>query len=385
MLARLTWAALAASLCACPTLASAAEKSTERAYVYPSFSSWYAFVVDWNVDHTGRVAGDQGAGTGTWTDDGTQRAFTLDTPFSYIGYGPVDDCDNLQVMERIDTTQYVFRPVSGNFGSGTAQVVEIGTETDLSGCTPGKVTPFGSLTDPGTPMRYIGKDQWASFNELAPGSQFAGMTEAALPAFPDEIVPAVTTATFDAGIATFADTGDALAYTLVDGWIVVTLASGQQRAYARLTTDFKTGVESWLAADWSNGRPGLLMSTLIAEPNAAAGFGDLQQQAHQWKSGLFIRSQVITSIMDLLQDYTGTWIQIPYGEGPLDFPVTWSMDGANLVIHRIVEGAPRDRTWTPIANHGTYHFVYETEVTQGTVLIPPRVNFEVDKGPGTPP
>jgi hypothetical protein len=111
-------------------------------------SQWGTWLVDWNTKkHTAHVTDNIGASDGTFTDDGTQRVITLATPISHT-VTQVDCTYENEFPQRIDVTRIVLRPTTGTSKRGTSQVVEIGTTTDLGGCTPGLVTSFGAPTDP---------------------------------------------------------------------------------------------------------------------------------------------------------------------------------------------------------------------------------------------
>ena len=157
--------------------------------------------------------------------------------------------------------------------------------------------------------------------------------------------------------------------------------------------DPKTHAEAWLGAAWSAGRPASVFQTMMVVPNATAGFGGHNAQAHAWNSGLFLQSDSPTDFR-LYTDDTGVFEEKDTsGNVLLSMPAQWADSGANLVIERSNNFASYFylRTWAPIADYGKAHFVLENEdmhdLAGGTVTprIVPRVNFYVDDGKATPP
>jgi hypothetical protein len=374
-----------AALCLCAAAGPALARTTSVAYVSPSFANAYAYVVDWDSAGTAHVASPYGASTGTYAVTGAQSLVTLATPLDYLEQAT--DCNGQPFTQQYATTQLVFRQDGGNVHSGASEVVEIGTITDLGGCTPGHVTSYGSPTDPGYPMRNLDMALRAGEGDVVPGAQLAGLTDGALPIFlpGGSLGPGVTTATFGTGTVTFAASGVTDPYAMVDGWIVIDLPDGSQRAYTRLK-NAPGGLQSWLVTDWADGSPGLVQSTLVATPDSAAGFGGLSTQAHQWQSGLFIGSG-LSDVYDLYTDFTGEWT---YGSQHefTHVAITWAMSGPSMhTYYTNFQGAHRDRTWTPIANDGRNHFVFESEIQTldgvTMTLTPPRVNFLIDQGPAS--
>jgi hypothetical protein len=356
-------------------------------YTLQDKSQWATWLVDWNTKkHTAHVVDSIGTGDGSFTDDGTQRVITLATPISYTT--TQYDCNFVNEFDqRVDVTQIVIRPTTGTAKRGASQVVEIGTTTDLGGCTPGLVTPFGSPTDPGLATNHLDMSVRPSLDDLAPGVQLAGMSETPANAVNDATQLVAQVATFGAGTLTFADTGDVVTTATSKGWIVADFG-GFQRGYTRIARDAKTGVETWVFAPWSAGGPAIVQSTMMVKPNAAAGFGSRNTAAHDWESGMFMDSDILV-YMDLYRDATGQFVRRPTdGSGDFAQDVTWALQGANLVIQRPVNAT---RTWRPIANYGKNHFVLESEVAldptcQCTVnRILPRVNYYIDEGKSAPP
>ena len=380
-------AAAAAVVAASITGAQAAPKSTVS-YV-ADFADTLAVLVDWNTTHaTAHVTVNNGASAGTYTDDGTQRLVTLSSPISET-FPYVDICGNT-VNQTTTLDQVVFRPVSGTPRSGTAQVVEIGTITNDAGCEAG-TTPFGSPTDAGVTTTLLDMTLRASTADLGPGAQLAGMTETSLATLDFGYQAAQQIASFGTGNLRFADTGDVVPATVVDGWYVLSFADGHQTGFTRLTRNATSGIESWLSAPWQAGAPARVQHTLMTQPNAAAGFGTRNQASRHWEEGLFKGSTTL-AWFDLYRDLTGAFITETSGATSSQ-PATWRFVGANIQIKRSSNFANgwRQRSWIPIANDGKNHFVMESEDLYdgaGNFLgnnILTRVNYYVDEGKSVEP
>jgi hypothetical protein len=364
---------VALSLSATP----AGAKVTSMAYYGQSFGAGGAYLVDWNANGHANVTFSAGSGSGTYTDDGTQRLITVKPPITTTQTAV--DCNGNEFDQQVDYKQFVFRPTGGTNKSGTAQVVLIGTTTDLGGCTPGKKHNFGKPGDPGDDVDTLNMADRASESDLVPGVQLACFAKD-----PGDFEAPVSNVTFGSGTLTF-DGADPIAYSVVNGWIVYTLSDNTQRAYTRLLQNFKSGVQTWLRADWADGQPSANpYITPCVTPKAGAGFGSTQATSRNWNVGLWIGSGT-TINYDLYQDFTGDWI-VDDGSNKYDYPITWNMD-AQATLH--ILRTNRDRSLVPIANYGKNHFVYESEVWnvngQWEQAIPPRVNWFIDTGASTPP
>jgi hypothetical protein len=373
---RLAVVALAAG-----TTLTAGAGTTSVVYSLPSFGAVASYLVDWNSDGTMRLSDTAGSGTGTYTDDATQRLATMDTPISAIF--PAVDCNGNSFEQRWDYMQFVFRPTSvGKIG--TADVVEIGTITDLGGCTPGRQQSFGSPGDPGFAVDSLNMKNRASESDLVPGARLAAFSDAPADGL---FVGAVKVVTFGTGTLTF-DGEDPMPYAMSDGWIVFALPDGSQRAYTRLKKNARGGLESWLVTAWANGQPaGATYMTPGATPNAKAGFGDTAATAHDWQVGLWLNTE-LTDFYDLYTDFSGDWLTTDNGVQS-DVSVTWSMQGNTLWIHRPQGTDSQDRSLVPVADYGNNHFVLETIYLTSNgvrqVTTPARVNWFIDRGPSTPP
>ncbi|MCK9684809.1 hypothetical protein [Scleromatobacter humisilvae] len=381
--------ALGALALACAAAAQAAPH-TRLSYVSePSFLT--AYLIDWDAaTHRAHLVDFAGNADGTWTDDGTLRVLTLSAPIETTQ--DTFDCNGLPMTQTVDLRQVAVRHVSGGAHKGSAQVIEIGTTTDIGGCTPGLVTPYGSTSDPGTPTTYADMADRPGMDDLAHGATLAGMsdTDPAGVVDPTQLVARLTT--FAHHSVTFADTGASVPRDLVDGWFVLDFGTFQ-RGYTRLSVDPHTHAETWLGAAWSSGGPTSVFQTMMVVPDASAGFGGHNAQAHVWNSGLFLQSDSPTDYQ-LYADNTGVFEEKDTsGNVLLSMPATWADSGANLVLTRSNNLASNFyvRTWVPIANYGKAHFVFENEdlhtVASGSVSVRilPRVNFYVDAGKATPP
>lgn len=356
------------------------------AYVWPNFSTSAAWLVDWNTRGRAHIGTNQGAGDGTYTDDGTQRVLTLSRPISVT----VDslDCNGLPYQQRTDYRQFVFRGLSGTARSGTAAVVEIGSITDIGGCTPGQVVPFGALTDTGMTTNYLDMANRAPVTDLLPGVQLVGLSDDMYSPVNGSQSLTQQVVTLSRSTLGFAVSGVAYPYTLVDQWLSYTVPIGANRRYTRLARDARTGVETWLGADWGSTQFGPVWLVMMTQATAGATFGTVKQAARVWTSGLFIGSST-TLEYDLYRNGSGQRVLMD-ANGTTVAPVTWGLTANNLETTRITGTVLRQRTWVPVATYGANHFVLEEEVAffddgSSQRQIPPRVNYYVDGGPAVPP
>lgn len=375
-----------AGLALAAALSAPAAAARTLAYVWPNFSSSSAWLVDWNTRGRAHIGTSVGGGDGTYTEDGTQRVLTLTTPISVL----LDslDCNGLPFQQRTDYRQFIFRGLGGTARSGSAAVVEIGTTTDIGGCTPGQVVPFGSPDDPGVATNYLDMAFRAPVTDLLPGVQLVGLSEDPYSVVTGTQAMTQQAATLGASRLTFAGSGNSYPYTVVDQWLAYTLPAGASRRYTRLTRDARSGIETWLGADWIGTQVGPVWLALVTKARAGATFGTVKQAAHVWTSGLFIGSATNLEY-DLYRNFTGQRV-ITDANGTTVSPVTWAFSGNNLQTSRTVGNSQRLRTWVPVATYGLNHFVLEEETlffSDGSSqrLIPPRLNYYVDGGPATPP
>lgn len=316
---------------------------------------------------------------------GLQRLATLDVVQSSTFQIIDPDCPDLPVDVRSEVRQLAVTRLTGTENRGTSKVVQIGAEVTLNGCNAGREVPFGAPTDAGVATRHLAASLRPSLGDLLPGVQLAGPSEQpGLDQF-----PAADVTTFAATTLAFARTGSVVPLATVDGWLVLSLPSGE-RGYTRFAVD-RNGAETWIAADWAAGLPQRTFQTLMVKPAAGAGFGTPRQAARVWESGLFIGSNT-PFFFYLYRDGTGERVSQDLAAGTeTRQPVTWLLDGANLLTRRSFgDGSQGTRTWQPLRNSGTSRFVMESEVrrlTDGTTLqfIAPRVNFYNDLGAATPP
>lgn len=133
-----------------------------------------------NSDGKARLVGNAGAKNGTFTDNGTEVLVTLKQPLSYqalTGPDPLD-CNAQQYLRRYDIQKVLFRRVDGtNVNKGKSRVVEMGTITDVSGCTPGLVTPYGSPADEEDAMLHRNAGNREPMTDVVGGLTLAGMRE----------------------------------------------------------------------------------------------------------------------------------------------------------------------------------------------------------------
>lgn len=367
-------AALVASAASAETVLHVGPSNTNSAYVF-DWQGTRAVV----VNPRGRVGA-------TVSGRGAKRIATLDQPYSDVNIVSDPDCPDTESEVRHDVLKLAVVRLSGSDRRGTSKIVEMGTDTTLSGCHVGRVARFGTLSDEGDPTRHLAADSRPSIADLAPGSTLAGLSEQA----DISLSPAADVVTFSAGSVTFKATGKVYAQGVVDGWLVLDMG-GAQRGYTRFAVDAK-GAETWIAADWSDGVPVAVYATLMVKPSADAGFGGTARAARLWESGLFMGTNE-PFYFDLYRDGTGSRVSKDLAEGTeTRLPVTWGIEGANLITRRPVgsSGTVAQRQWVPLRNSGGTRFVMESEVRvqpdgSSTLYVPPRVNFYVDEGPGTPP
>jgi hypothetical protein len=358
------------------------------AYTWPNFAFSSAYVVDFKAKGRARVATITGAADGTFTDDGVQRVITLAAPLSATQ--PGSDCNGNEYAQRYDTNQIVFRRASGGDRRGTSAVIEIGTITDIGGCTPGLVTPFGSLLDDGFLHNNLGMNFRPPLSDLVPGSQLAGPSM-------DDFDAVIGTSQMTQQIVKFDTTsnlsipalGISLPYSIKDGWIAYTATGEIDRRYTRLSQNAASGVEVWLASDFVGGLAGKTTMVLMTKPTAGATFGSVKQSAHEWDSGLFIGAPS-GLFFDFYKDFTGLRVARNADGSFTPLPITWAQAGNTLVNSRMTGVVKRIRTWAPIGTYGNNHFVFENEYflyPDGHTyqFIVPRVNFYVDKGAAVPP
>jgi hypothetical protein len=375
---------------ACGIAAHAAAQTDSIAYYAADRSFTLSYVIDWNEGaHTAHILETFGVADGSYAEDGAQRIITLAQPLRSTGYKY--DCNGDLITLDDQLLQLVFRTATGGPRKGTTQLVPIGTVTDVGGCTPGLVTPYGSVTDAGLPMHRIDMALRPSMADIVPGARIAGFSEDVLDMPGDEAVLAAQFASFSAGSLRFEGSGHSWPTSATsDGWLVVDYG-GFQRAYTRIASDGMTGGETWFAKELKDGVATSLEMPWMAKPNAAAGFGGAKAAARDWQSGIF-RHSFEPTWFDLYRDGTGVRdIEPADGSPPSLRPLAWHLDGADIVIERdLGAGAGVRRTWVPVSNTGKYHFVLESEdFLQDGVFqytdVPARVNYVEDDGRSVEP
>jgi len=377
--AALASAALAAA-------APAARAATQQiSYVQHDNSTFTAYLVDWQSNrHRGHAVTQVGMGDGAYVDNAAgQRVLTFDAPIVHDVTSV--DCNGELFTQHVALAQLSFQETSGTTRRGSTQVIELGTTTDVGGCTPGLVTPYGSLSDAGVTTDQLLMTARPAITDLVPGARIAGFSETVIASSLDAYLLNADVATVTATGLAFDATGDAIATTTTDGWIVENLAGGA-RAYTRLSVDTRTGQEVWMVGPWNGSAPTSVWRTLMVRPTTGAGFGGLARASHQWESGLFLGTRTPFYI-DLYKDGTGLRRSLDLDAGTeSDQAITWHFSGSNIVQDRGAGASQRERTWVPVANYGTRRWVLETEVftSSGQVVIAPRVNFYVDEGAVAP-
>jgi hypothetical protein len=363
----------AATAGAAPVFHVGTERNTNGAYLF-----------DWR-GAAASVVGNQGRTEATVVTTGLQRLATLATPLSQTFENTDPDCPFEFVEVRRDVLQLAVTRLTGTENRGTSKVVDIGTDTTLSGCNAGRVVAFGDPADAGFSTRHLAASLRPSTSDLSPGVTLAGPSEQ--PSL--DLFPAADVVSFGPGTMQFNSSGAVYPYSTVDAWLVNVLPSGE-RGHTRIAVD-RNGAETWIVADWAGGQPQRVFRTLMVKPAPGAGFGGVRQASRIWESGLFIGTNT-PFVFQLYRDGTGVRISQDLLAGTeTRIPVTWGFDAANLVTTRTFgDGSTGRRTWTPLRNSGSSRFVMEAEtrtLLDGTVLpfIAPRVNFYVDNGPATPP
>ena len=365
-------------------LAITATMAEARPVAY--YSPAKAYLIDWQSKVRARIAGDAGAGNGGVSDQGTYRLITLDQPFSYLYSWGDDGCGHYE--ERLLTTQFVVQDLPG----GKGRIVELGEDRFFGGCQDGQSTPFGSPDDEGVATKRLAMSKRPAMDDLVAGLQLAGPSEAAWGA--DSAWPSQDVVTVEAGGATFQHSGHFRAAAFSpDGWWVMNLDAGSQRAQTRLELDPKTGGETWLVAEWAGGQPQRVGPVRFVKPLAGAGFGTARQASRNWLSGASVgtNSQFVYA---LYRDGTGERIQTNLDTG-LEYrrPVqAWGLDAADLWVHMdlVDDGSyALNRRWKPLRNEGKdKHWVlesYEQVVDGVSTSLPSRVNYYIDTGKAVPP
>lgn len=356
----------------------------ETAYYLAEFGWSDAHLIDWRSRGMARVANSVGAQEGVVTGDAVQRVITLNSPISQT-YDATDSCE-LPIQVRQDLNQVVVRE-----GGKTAQLVSIGTRTNLGGCEDGLVVPFGSLTDAGETYAQIAMSKRPSQADLVPGTRIAGFSEDTTT--PGDVFPAQDVAVIQAGSVLFQSSGNTVPLsTTSDGWLMLGLPA-EQRGYTRLSVDPKNGGENWLRAVWSGGQVQRVYEALLVKPVAGASFGSAKQASRVWQSGLFLNTRTPFYIQ-LYQDGNGERVSKNLDAGTeTRTPITWLFSGNDIVQTRTLGGGyfRGDRTWKPLVDVGTYdEWVMESETLTDpngvvTSFIKPRVNYYVDTGKAVPP
>jgi hypothetical protein len=355
------------------------------AYVPAARNVATAWLIDWTVPGRASVVATAGQRGGVVQRVGQQRVVTLDAPFSVQFFGTEPDCSGLQPELRQDTLQVAVRRTAGTEVRGESSVVELGTITTLTGCDAGRVEPFGAVSDPGVATRHLAMNLRPSVADLLPGVALAGVSEEPRV----DLFPAVDVMTVQAGgQALFAASGSVHGLSVVDGWQVLALPSGE-RAYARMSVDRRTGEETWFDADWVGGQPTSVHPRIMVKPVIGASFGGVRQAAREWESSIGLGSTSPFYIY-LYTDRTGERVSIDGSTGTeYRSPISWRFSGPHIVQQRTLGSGAGERTWQPLRRGGGVVFVIEDETLAfpgepPSAYIKPRINFYTDRGPAAP-
>lgn len=350
------------------------------------------YLVDWKAGQWARVVGVAGGGIGAFTDDGTQRVITLGAPLSYITYSSDLDCFDNQYLQRVDTRQFVFRKVAGSVVKGSTEVVEIGTITALEGCSAGRIVPFGSVTEPGFVWRHRAFSAREPMTDVLPGFTIAGFTEGP----GDDADPIGGRNPLGVDIVRletpsslrFQRTGTVVPAALdAEQWLMLQMP-GFQRGYTRIAFDKASGAEIWLVANFRDGLPVQVLSTMMIKPVAGISFGSVAKSSRMWESAVGLGTNN-PFYFYMYRDRTGARVSkdLTTGDEYHD-PTIWDFVGSDIV--QTYSGGIRRRTWAPLARNGKYMFVFEQEQRQfpgapADLTIPPRTMFYIDRGPAVRP
>lgn len=374
--------AVAVSIVGWPASAYAAQT---HSVAYFRAQPW-AYLIEWSKDSTqARVVGDVGAQPATVVDDGTQRVVTLAEPFPsnwvLMMYDP--KCGSRQIRRFVH--QLVVRDLPGQ----VTQIVEIGeTVNDVVNNTdqcPDTVTPFGLVTDKGVETTRVPFSKRPPMDDLVAGLKIAGPSEERW----GGEWPAQDIVTVQAGGATFRKSGKTVpTHFSKSGWWVFQLESSQN-AFSRLLFDDETGGETWLAADWVDGKAQRVTAFNFVKPTAGAGFGFA---AKKWEHGSTVGIKD-SSVFNLYLDGTGDWVWTSKKDGSWqDHIDAWGMDGPVLWQQTILDSSySLMRRWEPLHNHGKkIHWVLDESVSSSQEYFPyeehrPLVVYYLDKGEALPP
>lgn len=392
--AHLAIAGLLALLHAAP---AAAGPLTQVAYYpTPGTGVFGGMVIDWQGASRVRLVNDRGAQLGTATRSGTpsgaQTVVTLDAPLtSLVGSNEPDRCGDFPLL-RQDTRQVVVRDTDAGLLRGASQVVEMGTLTPIEGCDAGVSVPFGAATDAGTAMKRVAMVARPLTLDLLPGVQLAGLSDQ--PWLPDAgPTLAADVVSFYAGNQLrFSRNGRVVPAAFnADRWLVLDLG-GTERAYTRLAVDLATSAEVWLRADWAGGEMQRVVADPVVKLVGPVGFGTEAQAARVWESSLFLATRQ-PFFFHLYQGGGGERVAKDLDAGTqARLPLQWRFAGADIVQTRVIPGVGRhERIWVPLRNRGAdTRFVMESEVLRfddgrpDQMVILPRVNHYIDRGPAVP-
>jgi len=354
---------------------------------YSQSGTWYAVL---HSDGSSRLVTELGAKSGTYTDNGIEILVNLNKPLSYEYYSDGSDCNHTQYLQRKDIKQVLFRRVDGtNVNKGKSRVVEIGKIVNLDGCKAGQKTPFGNVADEGEPALHRSADKRDPMTDVVAGLKIAGFREAPKT---DPLYYAEDVVSFDTDSSLhFQSNGHVVnANMTTDLWLVLQLPTFQ-RGYTRFSADTSNGVETWIEADFKDGKPQTVTSLWMTKPLPGASFGTKAATSRMWEDARWVDTNE-PFFFYLYRDFTGDRVQKDISAGDeFRTAITWRYQGLDVVTSRTVgAGTLSERRWTPLGRTGKYMSVMEQEVRTPSggasyLFIPPRVTFFIDRGAAYPP
>jgi len=367
-------------------------------YVPTASGQTGAWVVSFGDSDKVRVVGQVGNRQGTYTDSGTEQVVTLNKALSYEYLSaPGDvDCHGQRYQKRYDLQQLVFRR-DANVSSkkGKSSIVEIGVIVHVGGCTPGTVEPSGSPSDPGYPVQHFAENKRAPMADVAAGFTIAGFREGPAPdpyLNPFAQIAADRLTLDNATTARFLGSGTTVAASLnAEQWLVLAMP-GFERGYTRIVLNSASGTETWMEAEFQDGKAQRVTNVMMVKPVPGASFGTKSEAARIWESFVGIGTNT-PFFFTLYGNWTGETISKNIAANTESrVPLTWGFDGSDIVTSRTLGGGSvvATRRWQPLSRTGKYVVVMEEEVRKPSaspsfVYIPARVVFYVDRGKATPP
>lgn len=342
------------------------------------------YLIEWKQNAgKARVVSDMGENEATVLTDGSLRIVQYKNPIVTVWtYSYLDSCGDYVDGQEV-RQQLLVNDVAGAAGKGQSELTVQGELTYLTGCDAGKKEAFSYAL--GSYNR-LAMDKRPAITDLTPGARLAGPSPA-MGSVVDQTLVTDVVQFGSTGQWWFENSGETLPASLSpDQWFVLTLNDGQ-RGYTRLAVDKKTGAETWLTADWTDGLPRKIIVRMMVKPVEGAGFGSDKQAARMWQAGLFSQSDTPFYIY-LYKDHTGERVS-KYSDGSeARSPISWALDGNTIYQFRQRGPQSLTRTWQPLrSTDGKNVFVLENETITdewGTYPYISRVNFYTDTGKAVP-